>query len=131
MTKRMNTKEYWSRCDMVLTSGQVAEEGHTAAIEKSTGLVVVAATDPTLRPIGRFDEDLTGDGTKRVNITLFREVELHEFANDTVAPVVAASVGNDCFIKDSFTVSIDGTGRSVMGLVWKATATSVLVEVAR
>ena len=129
--RRIVNHEMWSYGDFVLTSGQVAERGHLACAELATGQIVVGTADSTLYAIGMFDEDLTGDGTKTVRVKLFREVVLHAFANDSVAPVAADDLFNTCFIKDSSTVSMDGTGRSAAGRIWKATATSVLVEMAR
>lgn len=123
--------EMWSYGDFLLTNAAVAERGHIACAELATGQLVAGASDTTLYPIGHFEEGMTGDGVKTVRVKLSREVVLYPFANDGATPVAADDLFNLCYIKDSKTVSMDGTGRSAAGRVWKVTATQVLVELTR
>lgn len=119
--RRMTRTESWSYFEHTLANTEVAEEGHMACLDTATALIVAGQPSTTLRPIGYFDEDLTGDGAKQVRVLLFRELQLHWWDND-VAPndVQAADIGNDAFILDSRTVSAsDGTAtRSTAGTVW-------------
>lgn len=39
--------------------------------------------------------------------------------NDATSPVTAANLGDEVYFKDNQTVSMDGTGRSKAGRVWK------------
>lgn len=114
---------------IVLTNLEVAEKGKLACIDTSTGLVSPGKTSTTLLPIGHFKENLTGDGVKRVKISLFREMRVSWWDNDADAPVLAADLGTEVYIKDSATVSKTSAGRSKAGRVWAVNATDgVLVE---
>jgi len=130
MTERMTRNETWGWAQFVLTSAVVAEKGKMACLDTATsGEVTKGATSLTLRPIGYFDENLTGDGTKQVRVRLFDEVRLHWFENDTGTPVDAGDIGDQVFILDDETVTADATGASVAGRVWAVNSTNgVLVE---
>lgn len=129
MTERMVIEANWGYIPMVLKSGEVAEKGHLACLDTTqSGKVVNGATSTTLIPFGIFQENLTGDGVKKISIKLFQEIKPHWWDNDTGTPVVAADIASPCFIKDSHTVSGDDTGRSFAGIVLAvSTAKGVLV----
>jgi len=126
----MTRNEAWKYFEHPLTAAQVAERGELACIDTSTGLLVLGATSTTLRPIGYFDEDVTGDGTTNVRVRLFDEIRVHWWDNDTGGtPVVAADVGSLCYVLDDRTVTGDATGASAAGRVWGINTTyGVAVE---
>lgn len=129
MTERMTRESDWGYAALPLTNLEVAEKGKLACIDTSTGLVVKGKTSTTLLPIGYFYESKTGDGVALVQIKLFREVRLHWWDNDSGTPVVATDLGDECYIKDDATVTMDSTGASKAGRVWAVSAThGVLVE---
>lgn len=118
MTERMVIEANWGYIPMVLKSASVAEKGHMACFDTTqSGKVVPGATSETLIPLGIFQESLTGDGVKKVHIKLFDEIKPHYWDNDGTSPVAADDIATFCYIKDSHTVSMDDTGRSVAGLV--------------
>jgi hypothetical protein len=131
MTERMTKETDAGYVSLVLTTAILAEKGKMACLDTTTGKVTKGAASATLIPVGYFNETMTGDGTAQVIVRLFREVKLHWWTNDGVAPVVSADIGSDCYIKDDTTVSSDGTGRSVAGKVWALSTTDgVLVSMA-
>ena len=116
----------------VLKNAEVAFKGNMACIDTSIGEVVPGATSTTLVPIGVFTENLTGDGTALVNVSLFNNLWAYWFTNDTGTPVVAGDIGSSCYIKDATTVTGDNTGTSVAGLVVRLdTLKGVLVSSTR
>lgn len=129
MTDRMTRKEVWAYFEHALTAAVVAEKGKIAAIDTATGLLTKGATSATLRPIGYFDQDATGDGTTKVRVRLFADVTLHWFSNDVGTPVVAADLGKVCYILNDTTVTGASAGASVAGRVWAVNASlGVAVE---
>jgi hypothetical protein len=125
----MTREERWGYLERVLTDTEVAEKGHVAAIDLATGEIVKMADADGLLPIGYFDESFTGDGTRAIRVRLFREIILHGFVNDADPNQVEESdVGNVAYFKDSQTVSMVGTDRSVAGRIWGLRAGMVLVE---
>lgn len=130
MAERMTRREAWSYIERVLASGKVAEKGHIACVELATGEITPAATDTTLRPIGVFDQNLTGDGTATVRVRLFREIWLDRYDNSAADPIADADFGELCYLEDSETVALtSGTNtRSVAGRIWGVTSAGVLVE---
>lgn len=130
MTERMITEAHWGYYAFVLANGEVAEKGKLAAIDTAnSGVIIVAKTATGLIPIGIFLESLTGDGVKKVQIKLHREIQATWWANDGTNPVAAADRGKLCYIKDAETVSILSTGRSIAGMVLDVHATKgVLVH---
>lgn len=131
MAERMTHRESWSYCERVLQSGVVAEKGHLACIELATGELTVGATDNTLRAIGFFAETLTGDGTKKARVRLFREVWLDAFDNSTADPIGDADFGELAYVSGRSEVAkTDATGtRSAAGRIWGLTDTGkVLIE---
>lgn len=130
MVARMTRNEAWEYFERPLTNTQVAERGEMACLDTATGLLALGDTSTTLRPIGYFDEDATGDGTTNVRVRLFDEIRVHWFTNDTGGtPVVAADIGSLCWILDERTVTGNATGASPAGRVWAINATNgVAVE---
>jgi hypothetical protein len=70
-------------------------------------------------PLGIFTESLTGDGVKRIQVRMFHEISLFWWSNDTVAPVLAANIGDPVYIKDDQTVSLTSTGASALGIAFQ------------
>lgn len=130
MAERMTRREAWSYVERVLQNAAVAEKGHLACIELSSGEIVPGATDTTLRPIGFFEESKTGDGSATVRVRLFREIWLDRLGNDGGSPVTDADFGELCYVVDSDTVSIShaGSTRVAAGRVWGVSSAGVLVE---
>ncbi len=130
MAERMTRREAWSYIERILANGAVAEKGHIACVELATGELTPGATDTTLRPIGVFEQSMTGDGVKKVRVRLFREVWLDRFDNSGTDAIVDADFGELCYIQDSKTVAkTSGTNtRSVAGRIWAVTSAGVLVE---
>lgn len=110
MAKRMRRPERWTTREFVLTNAVQAEQGKLACLDTSTGLVTKGGASTTLLPLGLFAEDLLGDGTKKVNVRLFEEIEVEWFDNSAGDAVDAADVGSDVFIEDDVTVAATDAG---------------------
>lgn len=118
MTERIIREANWGHNDFVLTSGEVAEKGHMACFDTSTGEVVPGQLSTTLLPIGWFAESLTGDGVKKVAVRLFEEIAAAWWQNDSAGtPVLAADVGQECYVLNSSGVTMDSSGASKAGRV--------------
>lgn len=130
MVQRMTRREAWSYFEHVLATAEVAEKGHIACIDLSSGEIVAGQEGTGLLPIGYFEETKTGNGTSTVRVRLFREIWVDRFVNDGDAPVTAAHIGSACYLVDSETVSSDDTGRSIAGRVWGVSSEGVLVQMA-
>jgi hypothetical protein len=128
--ERVNRTEYWSRAALPLANAEVAEKGKIACLDTSDGLVYPAQAGTTLRPIGTFDENLTGDGATNVHVTLWKEVVLKRFNNSGTDPVDADDIGSLCYLEDDETVGeTDQTNTlSAAGRVWGVSSSGVLVE---
>lgn len=107
---------YWA---FPLASAEVAEKGKIACIDTANGgVIVIGKTATGLIPIGIFQESFTGDGTKKIQIKLHREIQATWWDNDSAPNALAvADRGALCYIKDAVTVSKLSTGRSVAGMV--------------
>lgn len=129
MAERMTRQENWGYLERTLRTGEVAEQGHVCAFDlNDAGLLVAMKVDTGLLAIGYFAESMTGDGTKKCRVRLFKELILQRFNNAVSNPVTDADVGKMAYFTDTQTVSISGTGRSVAGRVWKVSAAGVLIE---
>lgn len=129
----MTQNQTWGFAELPLTNLESVEKGELACIDTSTGLVVKGQVSLTLRPIGYFESDATGDGATEVRIRLFREIRLHKWDNDDGGtPVVVADIGSLCYILDDRTVSgsTGGATRTAAGRVWAVASDGVLVEMA-
>ncbi|HSC88277.1 MAG TPA: hypothetical protein VLC09_13435 [Polyangiaceae bacterium] len=121
--------EAWSYVEKVLQNTEVAEKGHCACVDLTTGEIVAGQSAEDLIPLGTFDQNLTGNGTKKVRVRLFKEVILHRFDNDGSPNALAESdFLKPCYLKDTKTVSALATNRSVAGRVWAVTSAGVLIE---
>lgn len=129
MAERMLTEAHWGYYAFVLANAEVAEKGKLACFDTANnGVLVKGKAAAGLVPIGIFAESMTGDGVKRVQVKLHREIQMTWWANDNVAAVAAADRGGLCYIKDDQTVSSDDTDRSVAGMVMDvSSAKGVLV----
>jgi len=129
MTERIVREANWSYQDFVLPNSLVAVKGELACIDTSDGEIALGGVSTTLLPIGLFNESVTGDGSKSVTVRLFREGKFFWFANDTDTPVAGSDRGNECYILDGRTVTMDSTGKSKAGRVWAVDSLKgVLVE---
>lgn len=107
---------YWA---FPLANAEVAEKGKIACIDTGNGGVIVNGKTATgLIPIGIYQESFTGDGARKIQIKLHREIQATWWDNDSAPNALAASDrGALCYIKDAVTVSKLSTGRSVAGMV--------------
>lgn len=129
MTERMTRNEAWGYFEHALTNTVAVEKGELACLDTSTGFLTKGGVSTTLRPIGYFTTNGTGDGTTKFRVRLFNEIRIHWWDNDSGTAVTAADIGSECFILDDRTVSGLGTGRSSAGRVWAVNATNgVAVE---
>jgi len=91
-------------------------------------------TDTGLTMLGRFVRtiDNTGGlaGDKKVQIRLLNGFFATGFKNDSVAPLTAAHLWTDVFLKDARTVSADGTGRTAAGTLVRIDSDFVYVKLA-
>jgi len=125
----MTRNESWAYFEHALTNAIAVERGEMAVLDTSTGLLTKGAVSVTLRPIGYFEADGTGDGTTEFRVRLFDDIRIHWWENDAGTPIVAADIGTVCHILDERTVSGDPTARSAAGRVWAVDATKgVAVE---
>jgi hypothetical protein len=123
MAERKKIEARWSRVEFILRTALVAEKGNIACIDSADGLAVPASVATTLTPIGYFEESMTGDGTKKVKIKLFREIDVQLLPNATSGTVVAAAnrLANVYLNADS-SVTVTTTGRSIAGKAWDVVA---------
>lgn len=129
MAERGKQIQRWSYVERTLKNTALAEKGKIACVELSSGLIVPAAETTTgLLPIGYFDQTLTGNGTLKVRVLLFREVTVHLFANSGTSALADTDFGNLCYIGGDATVAKVATGRSQAGRCWGVTTAGVLVE---
>lgn len=104
--------------ELVLATGEVAEKLGIAAINLSTGEVVADLDAATLLHIGRFDEDLTGDGSRKVRVHLFDEIPLVRVPNAAGGDAVATSdIGNFVYLAANGAAT-KATTTSLFGRVW-------------
>jgi hypothetical protein len=127
---RMLIEAHWGYYAFVLGAGVVVEKGKLACFDTVNGGALVNATAaPGLYNIGIFTESMTGDGVKRVQVKLHREIQATWWENDTAAPVAITDRGKNCYLKNATTVTITGGATaSVAGVVYDVqTAKGVLV----
>jgi hypothetical protein len=130
MTERIVSEEDWGVASYVLANAVVAEKGKMACIDTSLGQVTKGKASTTLLPIGTFMENLTGDGTAEVLVKLFDEIRAYWWENDDEPNNVAAEdIGQECYVLDDETVTMDATGHSKAGRVLAVNSTyGVLVQ---
>lgn len=130
MAERMVVEAHWGHQALVLANGEVAEKGKLACIDTANnGVIVKGKAAAGLISIGIFHESLTGDGVKKVQIKLHREIQATWWDNDGTNPVAITDRGKLCYLVDDTTVSILSTGRSIAGMVLDvATSKGVLVH---
>lgn len=109
---------------VALHSGEVATEGAAACIDRdagaSQGKAVASQVATNLIPIGRFAEDLTGNGTRTVKIELFNPKRIHFFANSSASPVDAGDMLGPAYFTAAGEVGVPGdpSALSLAGRVW-------------
>lgn len=124
------------KAKFVLANSAEAVEGMPACIDRTAGSTqgqcVPAAIDTNLIPIGRFTEDLTGDGSAEVEVELFNPKRIHFFANDGTAPVDATDILGPAYFTDANEVGVpaDPSTYSLAGRVWVVESSRVGVETA-
>lgn len=109
--ERVIREAHWGYYSFVLKAGEVAEKGYIAAIDTADGSVINATAEAGLLPIGIFHETKTGDGKLKIQVKLWREIQLTWWANDDGA-IVIADRGKTCYLKDKQTVSLDGASKA-------------------
>jgi len=119
MAERKVRNGRFSRVEVAVTNATAVEKGNVAAIDTATGKLVNLSETTGLYAIGYFDKSMTGDGTTKCPVTLFSEVTVQAFASDATDPPVAATIGSIVYLEASNAVSIDATGTSVAGRLWK------------
>jgi len=122
MTDRMRKFTKKKQHSVALTNAVTVYPNEPAFIDTSTGKATVGAVSETLLPVGVFTKAQTGDGTTKALIDLFEEITLEWLDNDGTSPVAADDIGSECHVKDTVTVSMDGTSRSKAGRVWDVSA---------
>ena len=123
--ERMLTEAAWGYYAFVLPDGVVAEKGKLACFNTAlAGELVPASATVGLYPIGIFAESMTGDGVKKCQVKLHREIWATWWSNDAAGtPVAISDRGTTCYFKDDQTVTADDTGASVAGVVLDVHAT--------
>lgn len=118
MTERMITEADWGYYAFILANAEVVEKGKLAVLDTTaSGNLVNARAAVGLIPIGIFAESMTGDGVKRCQIKLHREIQATWWVNDATTPAALTDRGKLCYLKDNVTVSMDSTTRSIAGMV--------------
>ena len=91
-----------------------------------------ARTDTGLTPIGRFAATVDNTnglaGAKKVIVRLLNGFFADGFLKDDIAPITAAHLWTNVYLKDARTVSADGTGRSVAGVLVRIDPDRVFVK---
>lgn len=102
----------------VLHAAAVVEQGEAVGFDTSTGTIKPMGATATQIFMGFAEKSMTGDGTKKLPVSLPDEVEAEWFKNDDAPSNVAADdIGSEVFAKDARTVSTLATGRSRAGRV--------------
>lgn len=97
----------------------------------ATGFATPGAVSTTLKAVGRAQEQVDNSGGANGDVTVKVRRGLFRYANSAAADeIVAADIGNDCYIVDDQTVAkTSGTGtRSIAGKVRAVDAQGVWVE---
>lgn len=121
---------------VVLANSEVAVQGATACIDRgagaSQGQAVTAQVATDLIPIGRFAEDMTGNGTDLIEIELFTPKKVHFFLNDGSAAVDATDILGPCYFTDANEVGVpaDPSTYSLAGRVWIVETGRIGIETA-
>ena len=77
------------RYSFALKLNDVAVQGNVAFGDPATGKVTITPSATTIA-VGHFTEGFTGDGTKKISIAFFAEVQAYWFTNDGAAAVSLA-----------------------------------------
>jgi hypothetical protein len=129
MAERKKVEARWSRIKRVLKTSAVAEKGQLACLDTGdSGLVVPAAVSTTLIPIGYFEESFTGDGSRRISIKLFTEIDVHLFTASATGAPLDADVGKVVYLRATPEVSTTATSSSVAGRLWAVTTEGCWVQ---
>lgn len=121
--ERMSNFERWTYHLFTLAVGNKAFKNGLACIDLSTGKCEPGHIESDLVYIGKFAETIDASlAEASVNVNLGMEIEVEWWNNDTVSPVLAASLLSTAYILDDQTVSADGSGRSAAGRVWAVDA---------
>jgi hypothetical protein len=78
-----------SKYSFALKSGDVAVQGNVAFGDPATGKVTITPSLTTIA-VGHFAEGFTGDGTKKISVRFFDEVQAYWFTNDGAGAVSLA-----------------------------------------
>jgi hypothetical protein len=116
--ERMLVEADWGYYAFVLGVGVVVEKGKLAVFDTAnSGALINATAAPDLFGIGVFAESMTGDGVKRVQVKLHREIQATWWDNDAGgSPVALTDRGKVCYYKTNTKVTMDDAG-AVAGVV--------------
>lgn len=114
--ERVITEDQGGYRTLPLANTEIAERGKLACIDTATGNIVAGKSAVGLIPIGIFMESFVGNGVRGIHIKIHHEYQGTWWDNDTT-PIVAADRGKAVFMKDAQTVTLDGTGRSPIGMI--------------
>jgi hypothetical protein len=118
MAERTIREAHWGYYSFVVKSGQVCEKGNVAAFN-ATGEVINA---PGPVQIGYWHESKIADGIIKVQVKLWREIQLQWLDNDTGTPVAITDRGKICGMKDNHTVTMDALVLTKAGMVFDVQA---------
>jgi len=111
-----------SQYSFALKAADVAVQGNVAFGDPATGKLTITPSLTTIA-VGHFMEGFTGDGTKKIGVRLFAEVQAYWFTNDT-GGVVSLAFTTANYL-NGFTVTT-AAGQAA-GYVVEANSAKVLV----
>jgi|SoimicMinimDraft_4_1059732.scaffolds.fasta_scaffold89292_1 hypothetical protein len=118
MAERTIREAHWGYYSFVVKSGEVCEKGNVAAFN-ATGEVVNA---PGAMQIGYWHETKNADGIIKVQVKLWREIQLQWMDNETVSPVAITDRGKLCNMKTNHSVTMDVAVTTKAGIVFDVQA---------
>jgi hypothetical protein len=111
-----------SQYSFALKAADVAVQGFAAFGDPATGKVTITPSETTIA-IGHFAEGFTGDGTKKIGVRLFAEVQAYWFTNDTGTAIALAFVTAN-YLNGS---TVTGAAGCPAGYVLEASTAKVLI----
>jgi len=114
----------WCERKVPLAATIVVYAGAMVCLDTADGMYKIGVASTTLINAGIAQESVDSTGTAAgatlCNIKFHRPITGRWFLNDSGGgAAVAASRGNDCYIKDDQTVTMTSTGASKAGRVWE------------
>lgn len=118
--KRSVDRYYWP-----LKSGDIVAEGSLVCLNSSTGKVVLGDADPGLVPVGFAAQAMTGDGTTKLCVQLFKPVNIYGLTNDSGTALTLA--GQLAYVLNGTTVTGSPSDATVAGIVFEIDTSYVWV----